>query len=156
MAANHLSNFDPPLLGIISPNRLYYLGKQELFCNNFVSWFLDSYGVIPLRRQASDINAIRRAIEVLKQGKPLVIFPQGSRSENYDVFFGGVGFLHRKTKVPVVLAKLEGTDKIFSKKEKKLGINSKIRVKFKKMQDFPEERNNKDIAKKIIGGIRGL
>ena len=80
--ANHQSNFDPPLLSASLPRRVYFLAKSGLFMGHVVTWFLSSYGAFPVNREGADIRAYRWVISQLRAGKPVVLFPEGTRSRN--------------------------------------------------------------------------
>lgn len=114
IAANHISNFDPLVIRVSSPISTYSLAKEELFKYKIFNFFLSIFQVIPLKRGSSDLKAIKTALAILKD-KPLVIFPQGTRTVELDNFKRGVGFLCKKAKVPVVAARIYGTDKIMPK-----------------------------------------
>ena len=101
IASNHMSNFDPPVLAVASPRKLVFIAKEELFNNKIGSLYFKGIGCIPLQRQGSDIKALRLALKVLKKN-PLLIFPQGTRTNSLDSALSGVGFLCKKAKVPVV------------------------------------------------------
>lgn len=78
--ANHQSNFDPPLLSASLPRRVYFLAKSGIFIGPVVTWFLVSYGAFPVNREGGDIRAYRWVINQLRAGKPVVLFPEGTRS----------------------------------------------------------------------------
>ena len=80
--ANHQSNFDPPLLSASMPRRVYFLAKKGLFMGHAITWFLRSYGAFPVDRDGADIRAYRWVISQLRAGKPVVLFPEGTRSRN--------------------------------------------------------------------------
>ena len=80
--ANHQSNFDPPLLSASIPRRVYFLAKSGLFMGHAVTWFLRSYGAFPVNREGADIRAYRWVISQLRAGKPVVLFPEGTRSRS--------------------------------------------------------------------------
>jgi len=71
---------DIPILGIASPNPLYYVAKYELFLNPLSGWFLRSLGGIPLNRNRplESRRSIRAIIEFLKNGEGVVVFPEGT------------------------------------------------------------------------------
>lgn len=82
IVANHQSNFDPPLLSASLPLRVYFLAKSGIFMGHVVTWFLSSYGAFPVNREGGDIRAYRWVISQLRAGKPVVLFPEGTRSRN--------------------------------------------------------------------------
>jgi 1-acyl-sn-glycerol-3-phosphate acyltransferase len=71
---------DIPILGVASPNPLYYVAKYELFLNPLSGWFLRSVGGIPLNRNRplESRRSIRAMIEFLKNGEGVVVFPEGT------------------------------------------------------------------------------
>ena len=81
VASNHTSNFDPPLLGVATKLPLTYMAKEELFRNKFFGWLIRKLGAFPISRGGNDIGAIKTAFRLLKEGKDLVIFPEGGRSK---------------------------------------------------------------------------
>lgn len=82
IASNHVSNLDPLLLGAAVPRRLHFMAKEELFKNPILGWVCRTLGAFPVRRGASDRNAIKKAFDILRDGKMLAIFPEGTRSKD--------------------------------------------------------------------------
>lgn len=82
IASNHVSNLDPLLLGSVVPRRLHFMAKEELFKNPVLGWICRTLGAFPVRRGASDRNAIKKAFDILRDGKMLAIFPEGTRSKD--------------------------------------------------------------------------
>ena len=80
--ANHQSNFDPPLLSASVPRRVYFLAKSGIFMGHIITWFLSSYGAFPVNRESADIRAYRWVVGQLRAGKPVVLFPEGTRSRD--------------------------------------------------------------------------
>jgi len=154
LASNHLSNLDPIVLGAACPFRLVYLAKEELFKNKLFASFLKQLGAIPIRRETQDIKTIRLAIKIL-QNKPIVIFPQGRRSKNYDEFKSGIGLIWRKTKVPIIAAKIYGTDKALPPKSKFLRLTN-IRLIFDLVSNLEEKDTNEIVSLKVIEKIKSL
>jgi len=109
IASNHLSNLDPVLVGTACPRRVNFIAKKELFSNFLFGQILKGLRVIPLDRQ-DDKNALRKAIEVLKKGEVIAIFPEGTRAHgNIQEAKSGLGFLVRKTHATVVPVYVEGS-----------------------------------------------
>ena len=106
IASNHTSNLDAVLLAVHTWEKKFYLAKKELFKNKLFGSFLKSVGAIEIDRQATDVGAIKNCMRILKKGKKLVIFPEGTRNHNDDMQLGqvkhGVSMLAIKAKVPIV------------------------------------------------------
>jgi len=154
LAANHLSNLDPPLLAVASPRKVSFLAKKELFNSKMSALYFKNIGLTPLKRGQNDIRAVRSALKVL-ESKPLAIFPQGTRGVSLEAANNGVGFLCKKAKVPVVAARIYGTDKESSK-----GVSffnkGKIRVIFSIVNNIEKDDNHEDITRKVMDKIKSL
>ncbi len=155
LASNHLSFLDPPLLGISSPRKLYFLARKTLFKNKIFSAFIKRLGAIPIEREGSPM-ALRKGLDVLKEGKGLVIFPEGTRSRDGKLKNGkpGVGFLAIKGKCPVVPVFISGTDKALPVGAKFIKP-TKIKVKIGKPLLFHDE-DYISSTEKIMDSIKGL
>ena len=86
---NHLRNFDAPLLFAFLPMEMGYLAKAELFRVPIIGSIVRAFGAFPVKRGGRDISAIKTAIEVLRTGKNLVIFPEGKRTRTPGVLSEG-------------------------------------------------------------------
>lgn len=154
LASNHISYLDPEVVGMLCPRKLNYLAKEELFTNKLFAAFLKKINVIPIKRGHADLHVLRLSLKIL-ESKPLLIFPQGKRATNYDSFKEGVGFLYRKSKAPVIAAKVYGTDKILPKGAKfpKFG---KIKVIFAKVEGLENQNTRHQVTAKVIETIKAL
>ncbi len=156
LASNHISYLDPVVLGAASPRRIYFLGKEELFKNKLFGYILKNLGVIPLNRYKGDIGAMRIALKLFKEKKALLIFPQGSRGNiSVDKVKPGVGFLFRKASVPIVVAKIFGTEKALPKGKKLLRF-VKVKVIFDRLNNFRDTDSYKIISCKVLDKIKHL
>jgi len=110
IAANHTSYLDIPILGCGMPRRAWFMGRMDLFSGP-AAWLMRHMGWIPIRRERVDRTAFEEAIRRLKAGQAVVIYPEGSRSEDGRLQPGkpGVGIIVAATGSPVVPAYLGGT-----------------------------------------------
>ncbi len=154
LAGNHLSNLDPPLLAALSPRKVSFLAKEELFKNKIVGLYFRSVGLLPLKRGQNDIGAVRLTLKVLKS-KPLAIFPQGTRGVSLEAANNGVGFLCKKAKVPVIAARVYGTGKEAPEKVNFFN-KGKIRVIFARVDTIEEGDSYEDITQKVMDKIKSL
>lgn len=151
IAANHMSYLDPIIIGIASPVKLYFLAKNELFKNKFCGCYLRDVGVIPLTRERADIKAVRKVLSLIKERKPMVIFPQGQRGDIEKVK-PGAGFLYRKTGVPLIAAHITGTDKALPRGAKMVK-RAKITIRFFLVENIDDEDSYEDISYKVLKAI---
>lgn len=74
MAANHLSNWDPPMVGTYMPRPVAYMAKEELFKPAIAGAVISNLYAFPVKRGAADRAAIKTALGILKQGLCLGVF----------------------------------------------------------------------------------
>ncbi len=116
LAANHMSNLDPPLIGTFAGRVVCYMAKEELFKNPVLGAAIRALHAFPVQREKADRNAIKNAIKVLKGGECLGIFPEGTRSKTGKIgkAESGVSLIAAMTKAPIIPAAIVNTDKVFS------------------------------------------
>jgi 1-acyl-sn-glycerol-3-phosphate acyltransferase len=114
IAMNHIHWMDIPVIGAMLPfsHRLSWLGKSELFQNPVVGWWLRQMQVIPIRRGKRDLAALDAAVEGLRAGAVLLIFPEGHRSRSgvLQPGRGGAVRLAMQSGVPIVPVGVIGTE----------------------------------------------
>ena len=154
LASNHLSNIDPPLLAAACPVAIGFLAKQELLKNKFLAFYYRAVGVVPLDRGKSDIRAIRLSLEMLKT-RTLLVFPQGTRGSENQSFKDGVGFLQKKSQVPVVAAKIYGSDKVLPKGAK-FFKSGRLLVRFSLVNNLQATDSRETVTAKVIKRISEL
>ncbi len=121
LVANHLSNFDPWILAypLWPKRRLRSMAKSELF-NPLLRPLLHASGAFPIRRHGADTNAFRTALEILRSGEVLLIFPEGARRgkgrwkkrQRQPRVQTGAARIALAAKVPLVPAAIVGTDRL--------------------------------------------
>jgi 1-acyl-sn-glycerol-3-phosphate acyltransferase len=110
LACNHISYFDPVVLGVGIKRPVTYLAKKELFALPLLGPLIAGLGAYPLDREAGGVAAIRAALRVLKDGKCVGIFPEGTRNLRGDApEKGGAALLGALSGAPVVPAAIVGT-----------------------------------------------
>ncbi len=82
LCSNHISWQDPMLLGAAMPKQVHFMAKAEAFASPVGGLILRVVGAFPVRRHTADRGAIRRALGLLHTGKPVVVFPEGTRSRD--------------------------------------------------------------------------
>jgi 1-acyl-sn-glycerol-3-phosphate acyltransferase len=110
VACNHISYFDPPLLGTACPRRIRYMAKSSLFKIPILGPLIRGFGAYPVDRTLTPMAAVRRSVEVLRRGEVIGIFPEGTRNLDGTVQAReGVALLASLGKAPVVPAAVVGT-----------------------------------------------
>lgn len=79
VCANHISFVDPVFLGLEFKQHLHFISKKEACNTPILGPFIRALGAFPVDREGKDLKAIRTCMSVLKEGKTLGIFPEGTR-----------------------------------------------------------------------------
>ena len=113
LASNHVSYLDPMILGITTGRRLNYMAKDTLFKGKFFGYVLPRLGAFPIKRYTGDTGALKECFRRIREGGPLLLFPEGTRHGAMEEkkALAGVGFLAQKANVPVVPVFIEGSQK---------------------------------------------
>ena len=82
IAANHISLWDPPLIGTFLPRKINFMAKEELFDIPIIGYIIKRLNAFPVKRGTADRVAIKKAISLLKSGECLGLFPEGTRSKD--------------------------------------------------------------------------
>ena len=115
---NHTSMTDPIFIGafIDAKKPVRYMAKDSLFKNRFMRWLVTKLGGYPVRRDTTDLVALKTSLTLLKNGERLIIFPEGGRRDTDDSDAkGGAGLLAVRTGVPVVPVFLSRGRRVFSR-----------------------------------------
>jgi 1-acyl-sn-glycerol-3-phosphate acyltransferase len=121
LAANHISNADPVLIGaFLTPRlgrRIHWLGKKEMFEWPVVGYIARNGGIIPVDRGAADVGAFRVARRVLDAGSVLAVFPEGTRSLTGELQQpkDGLSMLALRTNATIVPIGISNTDRVWPK-----------------------------------------
>ena len=112
VASNHISFFDPPLIGTALMRELHYLAKEELF-RPPLGPLIRYFNSIPIRRGMADLSGLTKAMDVLRAGHALVMFPEGSRMRDGKLHPArpGVGMLAVNTDALILPCFVSGSDR---------------------------------------------
>ncbi len=114
LASNHISYYDPPLVGSWQRRELYFFAKKELFRNRLFGAVIRATNSLPVSRGAVDRQALKLAIDVVKTGFGLTMFPEGTRSHT-DQFLPprpGIGIIATRAGCPIVPTYIHGSNKL--------------------------------------------
>lgn len=115
ICANHIGNLDPPLVGCALPRKVHFMAKEELFRVPVFSWLLPMLGAFPVKRGEGDRQALKHSMQLLKEGKVLGIFPEGTRSKTGELGKAhfGAALIALKTNSPIVPVAIIGPYRLF-------------------------------------------
>jgi len=117
LCANHIDNLDPPVVGITAPRPVHFMAKEELFSVPVLGKIVPHLNAFPVKRGMSDREALRKGLGILKDGKVLGLFPEGTRSKTGEMGKGlaGAGFFALRSDAHVVPCAIIGPYKAFKK-----------------------------------------
>jgi 1-acyl-sn-glycerol-3-phosphate acyltransferase len=117
VAPIHRSNIDIPLVGLITTRRLRFMGKDSLWKKKPAAMLLSALGGFPVTRGSADREALKRCIQVLEAGEPLVLFPEGTRKSGPTVqpLMDGSAYIAVKARVPIIPVGVGGTEGVMPK-----------------------------------------
>ncbi len=100
---NHQTFHDAVVIAAFAEVKFKFLAKAELFKHKFFAWFFKNVGCVPVDRKGGDIKAMKTCMKILKEGNPLLVFPEGTRSCLHiaDVKSGALLFA-TKSQVPII------------------------------------------------------
>jgi len=115
LASNHISNFDPPTVGVKVKRKVHFMAKEELFKIPVFGALIHSFGAFPVKRGGVSKDAIKSAITLLKEGNVMGIFPEGSRNNQSGSAKKGAAMIAVRSGAVVVPVAVVGKYRIFSK-----------------------------------------
>jgi 1-acyl-sn-glycerol-3-phosphate acyltransferase len=150
ICANHRSYLDPVLIILIFDRRVYFMAKSELFRIWWLAPIIKAFGAFPVKRGKSDIGAIKKAIEVIKSGNILGIFPEGKRNRTKEIILKGekgVATIIKATGAKVLPVGISG----------KIVPFGRIRVRIGRSMEFKDNSlDNQEIVDTIMNEIKEL
>lgn len=111
--SNHLSNSDPVVVQYASPRLVHFLARRELFGMGLLGKFVSWWRAIPIKQSSADKGAIKSAVELLKSGQAVGIFPEGQLSFDGKLLelFEGTALIVRLSGATCVCVGLKNTNR---------------------------------------------
>lgn len=118
IVSNHVSHFDPPLLGMCVGRPCTYLARQSLFKVPGLKWLIRSLGAFPIDREVGK-DGLTAVLKLLDEGRRVVMFPEGTRSPDgqFHPLKPGVALLVKKARCPVVPVGIVGAYESWPRKQ---------------------------------------
>lgn len=165
VAMNHVSIYDPPLIGAFWPEQLEVIGAADVFEKPGQGQILKAYGVIPVHRGEYDRALFTKIISVIHAGYPLLIAPEGGRSHVTAMkrALPGIAYIVEQTHVPVVPVGIVGTTEDFWQRARR-GQRPALEIRIGKPITLPEilakgaekheaRQQNADVVMRHLAGL---
>ena len=139
---NHISMLDAALLIAEIPDQINFMAKDELFQNKFLNWLFTNMKAFPVKRDKTDLGAMRHACQVLKDEEVLGIFPEGTRNKGNELleFKKGTEFIAFRSKALVVPFGISG----------EYGFKSGITLKIGEAIPYLDLKDDPDILREKV------
>lgn len=131
--SNHQSFYDPILLGLGSSKRHFYsLGRSTLYDKKWSAFMGNITNSIPVEQGAGDVKAMKKCIEVLKDGQALMLFPEGARTLDGEIhpFETGAMLIIKRAKPQVVPVAVEGPYDIWPRGQKRPKLRGRMGIMY--------------------------
>lgn len=151
LAPVHRSFLDFALVAPITKRRMRYMGKAELWKWKPGGKFIEALGAFPVHRGGADREALHRSIDVIENGEPLVLFPEGTRQKGpvVESLFEGAAYVAAKTGVPIIPVGIGGSERAMQK-GKKLPRPVKVHVIVGKPIEPPAKNESGRVPRSAI------
>ncbi|WP_339319844.1 lysophospholipid acyltransferase family protein [Paenibacillus sp. FSL R10-2734] len=113
LCANHISLLDPMTIGIKLDRQVKYMAKAELFEVPVLGWLINKLGAFPVKRGGVSKESIKTALNTLRSGNVMGIFPEGTRNSDAGVAKKGAASFALRSGAAVVPAAIVGEYKPF-------------------------------------------
>ncbi|MBS0627236.1 MAG: 1-acyl-sn-glycerol-3-phosphate acyltransferase [Verrucomicrobia bacterium] len=158
LAANHVSFYDPPLLSISTPYEVHFLARKTLFDIPLFGTLIRKLNAHPVSGKAQDVAVFKTIVRLMKEGKKVIIFPEGKRSVNGQLqpMKPGISLLISRTDAAVVPSYLHGTFTLWPSKKKLPKLWGKTACVFGKPLYFSKDTPQEEISQQIENSILAL
>lgn len=115
VAINHMNFLDPVMATVFIPRDTVSMAKAELFGSPVVGLVFRLYGAFPVRRGEIDRTALRKAMAALKEGKALLMAPEGTRGGDWRLTKArdGVAYVALQASVPILPVAISGSERFW-------------------------------------------
>lgn len=155
VASNHQSFLDPPLIGNLYQDEMYFLARKTLFVG-LGKWLYKKWKAIPVDQDRPDMASLKTIIKLLQQGERVLVFPEGERSETGSIGKAqpGIGLIVAKAGVKVQPVRISGAREALPRGSGRIRF-SRITVTIGAPIDFSGEEysKSKDAYQKIADRI---
>jgi 1-acyl-sn-glycerol-3-phosphate acyltransferase len=131
LLSNHQSFVDPAFIASKLPRKLSFLARASLFDPIGFGWLIRQLNAFPVKQGKGDVGAMKQSIALLQQGKALLMFPEGQRTEDGKMqeIAPGAALIVKRAKVPIVPVAIQGAFDVWPK-HRMFPRTGKVRINF--------------------------
>jgi len=119
IAPTHTSYLDPPITCISWPEGVHLLGKEELFRPFLFGRYIRALNTHPIRGGAGDASVFKMVLQLLGEGKQIILFPEGTRTDGeIQEIKPGIGMLVMRAKAAIIPTYIHGALEVWGRNRK--------------------------------------
>lgn len=163
IASNHESYLDPPLIGTLYHDEMFYLARKTLMKGELLKWIYLAWNSIPVDQERPDMTSLKAIIKLLASGKRVLVFPEGERSLDGQIGVAqpGVGLIAVKSNAVIQPIRIEGARAALPRgsgrirfEQITLHIGKPIRLTEEELQTAKGKHGYQHIADRIMDAIK--
>ncbi|HOK65550.1 MAG TPA: lysophospholipid acyltransferase family protein [Anaerohalosphaeraceae bacterium] len=156
---NHQSFLDPMFSQSWVRRPFLFVARETLF-RGFLGRLLHSLGAIPIRQGQADIRSIRTVIDLLKKGRAVCLYPEGSRTFDgrIAVIKPGFGLISRRARAPIVPMVIDGAFECWPRTRKWPRLTGRVGVLYGKpiSPEHVEQAGDEAFAEELTALLRHM
>ncbi len=158
VASNHESYLDPMLAGMGVAGEVSFMARSTLFRNPAFGALIGSMNAFPVDRDRGDVKGVRTALDRVRAGGVVVLFPEGTRTRDGSVgrFRPGIGSLARTAGAPVVPARIAGAWSVWPQNRILPCLQGCIRVRYGPALRIAPGESAEDFARRLEAAVKDL
>lgn len=112
--SNHLADIDPIVVQLACKRPVYFMAKSELFEMKGIRYILKLFRAFPVKRGEPDRSSLKHAINLLKEGRAVCVYPEGELSETGELLplKPGVALIVRQAEACVICLGITGSNRV--------------------------------------------
>lgn len=165
VASNHESFLDPPLIGTLYRDEMFYLARKTLMSGPLLKWIYLAWNSIPVDQDRPDMTSLKAIIKLLNSGKRVLVFPEGERSLDgvIGVAQPGVGLIAVKSNAVIQPIRIRGAREALPRGSGRIRFNQislhigpPIRLTEEELATAKGKHGYQHIADRIMAAIQAL
>lgn len=157
--SNHLADVDPVVVQVACPRAVHFMAKSELFEMPVLGRVIRWFQAFPVKRGEPDRASMRHAIELLKMGEVVSVFPEGQLSEDGELqeLKPGIALIVRQAGAPVICCGLRNTNKVMPYGKVLPRITwRRVYVEWGEPRQFSKENSTEEVMEWATNQLRQL
>jgi 1-acyl-sn-glycerol-3-phosphate acyltransferase len=156
LAANHQSFLDPPFVAACLPRETSFMARRSLFEIPLLGRIIVACNAFPIDRNTGDVRGVKNAIDRLRSGSALILFPEGTRSRDGRIgpLKGGIRMIAERAGVPVVPVLVDGAYRVWPKGRPLPRLHGRVWVRFGKPLSI--EGTDEDFAGRLRSALESM